>query len=333
MHEQVIYFGAPGTGKSFLVNKHLIDNSVPDENVFRVTVFPEFSYSDFIGQLLPYETPSGNIKFEFDEGQFVKALKKAFQDNSVDVYLVLEEISRGNIAAIFGDVFQLLDRDEEFKSNFKIKNKNIASRIPSLRTDDVYLPSNLNIICTVNTNDQNVYPMDTAFKRRFDWKYVSTMPRIDQATNAVDVGLNNPLLTVRYFKNGLDQSFDISWLSFYCSLNEFITNKINGLGQKEDKQVGQFFIKFSPTLCDDTKSATASVSAKALSDVGNIIRDKLLVYLWQDVQSASFFGNSKSLFSKDMTDFNTLYSGYDKVQVFSDDFIENFLVPNKSNYR
>ena len=333
MHEQIIYFGAPGTGKSFLVDKHLKDKSVPDENIFRVTIFPEFSYSDFIGQLLPYETPSGNIKFEFEEGQFVKALKKAFEDNSVDIYLILEEISRGNIAAIFGDVFQLLDRDEEFKSKFKIKNKNVASRIPALNTDDVYLPSNLNIICTVNTNDQNVFPMDTAFKRRFDWKYVSTLPYVDPATNAVNIDLNNPLLTVKYIHNGVDQSFDISWLSFYCSLNEFVTNKTNGLGQKEDKQVGQFFIKFSPTLCSNSKSADPAVSGPALSEVGNIIRDKLLVYLWQDIQSISFLGNSKSLFSNNMTDFNTLYSGYGTAQVFSDDFIETFLYPNRNNYR
>ena len=205
MHEQIIYFGAPGTGKSHFVNEHL--KSVQEENVFRVTIFPEFSYSDFIGQLLPKETPTGSIKFEFEEGQFTKALKKAFKDTSKDVYLVLEEISRGNIAAIFGDTFQLLDRDEEFKSKFKIRNKDIASRIPSLSSDNVYLPSNFNIICTVNTNDQSVYPLDTAFKRRFEWSYMSTQPAKKAGTSNVDVELNNPLIKIRYKSPAFISSF------------------------------------------------------------------------------------------------------------------------------
>ncbi|WP_199219392.1 AAA family ATPase, partial [Staphylococcus haemolyticus] len=107
---------------------------------------------------------------------FTRALKEAFEEFDKPVYLVIEEVSRGNVAAIFGDIFQLLDRDEYFQSKYPIRNKDVANEIVELDNDMVYLPSNFNIIGTVNTNDQSVFPMDTAFKRRFDWEYVSVKP-------------------------------------------------------------------------------------------------------------------------------------------------------------
>ena len=118
--------------------------------------------------------------FTFKEEPFTQALMEAYADSSKEVFLILEELSRGNVAAIFGDIFQLLDRDSHFVSRYPIRNKNIADKIPSLLTDEVKLPSNFNIICTVNMNDQNVFPMDTAFKRRFDWEYISIDPVIDK---------------------------------------------------------------------------------------------------------------------------------------------------------
>lgn len=330
MHEQVIYFGAPGTGKSHKVGE--IVQTIPEDRIFRVTIYPEFTYSDFIGQLLPEEDSAGRLKFKFKPGQFTKALKKAYSDSSKEVWLILEEISRGNITAIFGDVFQLLDRDDEFKSKFPIKNKDIADQIPQLSNEIVILPSNLNILCTVNINDQSVYPMDTAFKRRFDWKYVSTLPVKDDS-GVYDLALNNPLMTIRYRKNASNMDFKMSWLAFYTSLNSFITSKTLGLGMKEDKQVGQFFIKFAKTIADNTYSANAATADSALKKIDSIIMDKLLVYLWQDIQPCASFGTRKSLFSGQVSDFNTLYYSYMNEQVFSDEFIEGFLKPNENSYR
>ena len=328
MHEQTIYFGAPGTGKSRFVKDHLA--SVPHKNVFRVTIYPEFSYSDFVGQLLPKPSATTGVDFVFHEGPFVQALKQAFVDNSQDVYLVLEEISRGNIAAIFGDLFQLLDRDQYFVSEFPIRNKDISDRIPQLKEGaEVYLPANFNIICTVNTSDQGVFPMDTAFKRRFDWVYMSTEPAKKEGTDKYDGALNNPVVRIRGEGGAV---IETNWLSLYWSLNKFITDKVNGLGQKEDKQLGQFFIKFPENLAKDTHSTNPSIAAKALARVDAILKNKLLIYLWQDVQPSVTFGNAKELFAPTVVDFNSLYFGFETSQIFSNDFITGFLIPNKDKY-
>jgi len=325
MHEQTIYFGAPGTGKSHFVNDLL--SSVPKKNVFRVTIFPEYTYSDFVGQLLPRPSSSAGVDFFFHEGPFVQALKQAFMDNSENVYLVLEEISRGDIAAIFGDLFQLLDRNEYFVSQFPIRNNDISERIPQLRDGaEVYLPANFSIICTVNTSDQGVFPMDTAFKRRFNWVYMSTEPATKNGSTVIDCSLNNPLIRIRSEGGNI---IETNWLSFYRSLNRFITDKNSGLGQKEDKQLGQFFLRFSDDLVRDSYSKEASVSTNAFIKIESIIKNKLLIYLWQDVQPVVAFRTAKGLFAPTIADFNSLYFGYENSQVFSNDFINGFLIPNK----
>ena len=326
-YQQVIYFGAPGTGKSHSVAKALA--GVPSKNIYRVTIYPEFSYADFVGQLLPHEKSGGGIEFKFREGPFVKALRQAFKDSSQNVYLVIEEISRGNITAIFGDLFQLLDRNELFESQFRIRNQEISDCIPQLSTNaEVYLPSNFNIICTVNTNDQSVYPMDTAFKRRFDWIYVSTKPQKASSSDTT-FKLNNPALNIQSDDLGVIKT---NWVSFYSALNSFITNKYTGLGMKEDKQVGQFFIKFPTKTADDTHSPVSTVASKAQTEIERLIRNKLLIYLWQDVQPYNPFAESgMSLFAKSISDFDDLFNGFGTKQVFSDDFL-SVLNADKDKY-
>ena len=329
MHEQIIYFGAPGTGKSHLVKQKL--TGVSNDKIFRVTIHPEYTYSDFIGQLLPEQNPtSRSIEFPFKPGPFTRSLIEAFNDTSTDVYLILEEISRGNVAAIFGDIFQLLDRDKHFVSKYPIRNKNIADQIVHIRTDEIYLPSNFNIIGTVNINDQNVFPMDTAFKRRFDWEYVSTSPAKDAHGNRL-AKLNNPKISVAIDAN---RSNDIktTWQSFYSALNVFITDKDKGLGKNEDKQLGQFFIDFGDTLTTESHSTVTATARDAESKINNIIKNKLLMYLWNDVQGSSSFNMSTRLFSNEIRSFDDLYSNYGVNKVYSDNFIENFLRPNISKY-
>ncbi|MCC4312329.1 McrB family protein [Carnobacterium maltaromaticum] len=327
MHNQEIYYGAPGTGKSRKVKDTLLAE-VPQSNVFRVTIHPEFTYSDFIGQLLPEQTPGG-VDFKFHRGPFTEALVEAYADMSKEVFLVLEELSRGNVAAIFGDIFQLLDRDEYFVSEYPVNNKSIAVEL-SQSTDEIKLPSNLNIIGTVNMNDQNVFPMDTAFKRRFDWKYVSTHPQVSSGTTSVNTKLNNPLIPINY--SGAGGDFEVNWLSFYSALNKFITDKTDGLGKKEDKQLGQFFIKFSDQNIYNSNSDITNNSAftpidktNAQKSIVEMLRNKLLFYLWQDVQGVSGFGSSTSLFADNVINFDTLYENFGTSQVFSDDFLDKFL--------
>lgn len=329
MYEQIIYFGAPGTGKSHLVKEKL--KGVRKDKVFRVTIHPEFTYSDFVGQLLPEEnSKTKTVEFPFKEGPFTRALVEAFSDSNEEVYLILEELSRGNVAAIFGDIFQLLDRNEKFESKYPIRNKNIADKIVQLRTDEIYLPSNFNLIGTVNVNDQNVFPMDTAFKRRFNWQYVSSRPALDQNGHR-DTKLNNPKISIAVDTNPA-HNLDTTWQSFYTALNIFITDKEKGLGKSEDKQLGQFFVDFGKQLIIDSHSGTSAIASAAKMEINNIIKNKLLLYLWQDVQGSTSFNTSAKLFSKEIRSFEDLYENYGKDKVFSESFIEGFLKPNLNVY-
>ena len=322
-YKQIIYFGAPGTGKSFEAKELL--SGINKENKFRTTIHPEFTYSDFVGQLLPDSDGKNGVDFIFKPGPFTQALKKAFSDSNVNVYLVLEELSRGNVAAIFGDIFQLLDRNKYFESMYPVRNKNVADQIVELIEDEIYLPSNFNIIGTVNTNDQSVFPMDTAFKRRFDWQYISIHPVKDKDTGKRKAKLNNPKLVVDKNNNKSD-SIKLSWHAFYTSLNNFITKKDNGLGRNEDKQIGQFFLDFSEDIITKSHSANYIEAQKAQEAITDMIKNKLLLYLWQDVQGSSSL-NENSIFDKSITSFDALYSTYGSDKVFSEVLINDFLYP------
>ena len=329
MHEQLILFGAPGTGKSFEVKDRLA--AYGDDKKFRVTIHPEFLYTDFVGQLLPDTSPVATSPFTFKEGPFTQALMEAYSDSNKEVFLILEELSRGNVAAIFGDIFQLLDRDSHFESRYPIRNKNIADKIPTLVTDEIKLPSNFNIICTVNMNDQNVFPMDTAFKRRFEWEYVSTEPVINKNTGVRDSQLNNPKINIAIDSNR-DNDLETTWQSFYMALNSFITDKNNGMGKKEDKQVGQFFVDFNSSLVADSHSTVAAIAGAANQKINKLIRNKLLIYLWQDVQGINTMQNTVSLFDKKINSYDDLYRNFGNDKVFSDEFINNFLTPSLTKY-
>lgn len=329
MHKQLILFGAPGTGKSYEIKNRLA--SYGDEKKFRVTIHPEFLYTDFVGQILPDTSPTATTPFIFKEGPFTRALMEAYTDSSKDVFLILEELSRGNVAAIFGDIFQLLDRDDHFESRYPIRNKNIADKIPTLTTDEVKLPSNFNIICTVNMNDQNVFPMDTAFKRRFEWEYISTDPVVDTVTGKINSHLNNPKVKIA-IDTIRNNDLKTTWQSFYMALNKFITDKENGLGKKEDKQVGQFFIQFNATLVADSHSMNSSVADIANEEINRMIRNKLLVYLWQDVQGISMIKSNISLFDKSINSYDDLYKKFGDDKVFSNEFINDFLIPGQNKF-
>jgi hypothetical protein len=303
---QKIFYGAPGTGKSYKIDEMLKIENIEKDQIFRVTFHPEFSYSDFIGQLLPtIEDIKGDktITYSFSKGIFTQSIEKAYEDTSKNVFLILEEMSRGDVAAIFGDIFQLLDREQDGPqkgySRYFINNDIIAKDISYINDNKIKLPPNLNILGTVNTSDQNVFVMDTAFKRRFDWEYISTKPiKIDK-----DTYLNNPSLK---FIDKDGTSIDTDWVHLYISLNKYIAKK-EYLELGEDKQIGQFFIEF-------TKNETPeSLKTK--------IQNKLLQYLWNDIHKATFKRNI-SLFSSSISSFSALHELFgDDKNVFSEDFI------------
>lgn len=301
---QVMFYGAPGTGKSYSISS-LIKQSYPsfneyDDNpyVFRTTIYRDYSYFDFIGNIMPV-TKDGKISYEFVPGIFTTALFAALrnQDSGIDVYLILEEMSRGDIASIFGDIFQLLDRDDTGKSMYGINNKSIYEYLILNRAlkpgYKIVIPKNLHIIGTVNTSDQNVNVIDTAFKRRFDFKYVGVKP-IKSTNNCY---INN-------FSIKFTSAKEYEWVKLYQAINYVI---INDLGLAEDKQLGPFFLKDKG---DDDLNREQ-------------VANKLLHYLWQDVERVSY--TSGSLFADGITSFSQLYSAFEKQEnILSKSVIEQY---------
>lgn len=296
---QNIYFGAPGTGKSYGVDK-LIRNCYPDiENkdnpfVFKTTVYSDYSYYKFIGNIMP-TSKNGEIRYDFKAGIFSQALAMAFEYSDKEIFLIVEEMSRGNIASIFGDIFQLLDRDENGVSEYSINNDLIIQHFDEKGINigkKIFLPRNFHIIGTVNTSDQNVNVIDTAFKRRFEFVYVDVSPVYKDGTT-----INEYVFTL------VDKEFE--WNKLYMSLNELITTKLE-LG--EDKQIGQFFIKFNNYSNDAQKFAA--------------IQNKLLHYLWDDVQGA-VISDEYRIFNKEYKTFSSVYKDFgEKVNVFSEELID-----------
>lgn len=163
--ENILLYGVPGSGKSWTIQHEYCD----DEKCMERLVFhPDYMYSDFVGQILPVvkKDDAGNekVRYEFKPGPFTKILKKAYEDPKKSYYLVIEEINRGNAPAIFGEIFQLLDRMDEDKEGYKkgtseygITNENIALEVYGNADTKVRIPANLSILGTMNTSDQNVF--------------------------------------------------------------------------------------------------------------------------------------------------------------------------------
>ena len=210
-----------------------------------------------------------NITYEFLPQVFTNAYIKAWEDTSKPVYLIIEEINRGNCAQIFGDLFQLLDRDKETgQSEYPIKaDKDLVAHIEKvlgaghegIKNGELCLPPNLIIYATMNTSDQSLFPMDSAFKRRWDWEYVPINYNKD-----IDSGK---------FVIEVDDATKYSWVEFLESVNDKIYDATNS----EDKQMGNFFIK---------KSIKA-----------NEFVNKVMFYLWNEVCKEEY-GTQRNFFRK-----------------------------------
>ena len=280
IENQIIYYGAPGTGKSFKIDKILSEGRIPSASIKRVTFYPDYTYSDFVGGIRP-EKDGTSIKYVYKGGPFAEALRDAFKGTS---YLIIEEINRGNPAAIFGDVFQLLDRDKDGRSKYTITNKELleflkkdAEVAAKLTEDKVFIPSGLHILCTMNTADQNVFVLDTAFKRRFRMEYVP----IDFSVFDTDKNLSRYKDLTSVFTGvaelsiiedetdiiGLPENMERNWPTFAQVVNAKIDTINHNEGDliSEDKKLGPFFVTIEE-INDRQKFA-----------------DKVLYYLKQDV--------------------------------------------------
>ena len=296
---QKIFYGAPGTGKSFSIKSVIAEHMSIDvdqvdmeaDNIFRTTFHPDYDYAQFVGCYKPTKEKNGDITYDFVPQVFVNALVEAYggvqpaksssntsatTDQVADgetkkddlneeetvveqtvesevetqavkpVYLVIEEINRGNCAQIFGDIFQLLDRNANGESEYSISvdrdlREYLEINCPNaICNGKIKLPANLSIIATMNTSDQSLFPMDSAFKRRWEWEYV----KIENKTD---------------FEIEVDATHKYNWKDFQKAVNDIIKVKTNS----EDKQMGDYFIKKNVTL--------------------NEFVNKVMFYLWNDI--------------------------------------------------
>lgn len=273
--DQTIYYGCPGTGKSFEVKRiaegkngddiiwyepatkdnkecRKIEWKPSDEdkkhlanNIFRTTFHPDYDYATFVGCYKPGKDDDGNLDYRFVPQVFTNAYISALRHPEDPTYLIIEEINRGNCAQIFGDLFQLLDRtngesDYEIKPDTELAKYLASEGVPS---ESLKLPANLHIYATMNTSDQSLFPMDSAFKRRWAMEYKSIDYEQEDA---------------KKFKITIGNKVYL-WIEFLQMVNEMIV----GATTSEDKQMGEFFIK------DD-------IGVKEFTN-------KVMFYLWNDV--------------------------------------------------
>lgn len=325
---QIIYYGAPGTGKSHKIKAQL--EGVSKENIFRITFHPDSDYSTFVGAYKPtMEKPidkiyakgeliskltemkeggvtyspqkfgakywqslkqlnlsdkkdilqacgmSDNYTVEFDKGMavgeeylacsnesriiysfvpqaFLNAYMQAYRKPDEKIYLIIEEINRGNCAQIFGDLFQLLDRGANGKSEYTIKadadlksflEEELGEDNPGIKDGELCLPSNLYIYATMNTSDQSLFPIDSAFKRRWDWEYEPIKYKNTDWKIVID-------------------GTEYSWTSFQRKVNDKILN----VTSSEDKMLGDYFVNPSDGVITE-----------------KVLLNKILFYLWNDV--------------------------------------------------
>lgn len=271
----ILLYGVPGSGKSYTIQKEYCS----DENRMERLVFhPDYTYSDFVGQILP-DVSEGSVTYRFMPGPFTSILKKAYENPAQEFFLIIEEINRGNAPAIFGEVFQLLDRKEDINdehddgfsigtSEYGISNTNIATIVYGDPNHKVRIPSNLSIIGTMNTSDQNVFTLDTAFQRRWAMRMVNS----SFENVAAD------------FRNHLILDTDITWEGFCDGINTIILQKSARITSSEDKRLGPYFIHKSDLVFDPEEDNAQADDATKMKACRNNRRfaEKVLKYLWDD---------------------------------------------------
>lgn len=293
----VLLYGVPGSGKSWTIEHEYCK---PESVVERLVFHPDYTYSDFIGQILPAVSEDGQVRYKFTPGPFTNILRESYNHPNKEYILIIEEINRGNAPAIFGEMFQLLDRKVEISdigdngypigtSEYGITNMDIAEEMygKDRKTEKVRIPSNLSIIGTMNTSDQNVFTLDTAFQRRWD------MRLIENDFASVDRSLADAEI--------LDTG--VTWRKFCVEINEIIVGNSARITSAEDKRLGAYFVHARDLKYDDTmgdlkeydalrvKETSGSLTAEEKFKIA-MVRDamrqnrkfpeKVIKYLWDD---------------------------------------------------
>lgn len=316
---QRIFFGAPGTGKSYRLNKEA--SKYFGSNYERVTFHQNYMYGNFVGAFKPFpedtgetylnKKPKKSIVYKYVPGPLMRLLVKALKNRNTNYLMLIEEINRANVAAVFGDFFQLLDCKEDGESEYSISTSEDLRMYIEAELSDVdedtkiyikgkigeeydrlILPSNIYIWSTMNSADQGVMPMDTAFKRRWEFTYIG----IDEALE--------DMVVAKEFENymfRISRESVAKWNDFRVEVNKRLLDcKVS-----EDKLIGPYFISKSILKSRDLDKITETIKNKVLmyiyDDVGKPHRNNLFVSEKASTYSllcSNFDKNGKAIFRK-----------------------------------
>jgi len=278
--ENILYYGAPGTGKSYTAKT---SGDHEGAKAFRTVFHPDMQNSDFVGSLKPAISEKGDVSYKFRPGPFSRAIRYARDNPSERVHLVIEELNRAMAAAVFGELFQLLDRNKYGASEYAVEAP--SDEFAEWYGEEIIkLPSNLWILATMNSADQGVYPLDTAFRRRWRQVYVPldyNKAPTGNITIIVDLGVGSK----------------IPWPIFVETLNNFLAIRLD---IPEDRLVGPRFLSEAELESGD-------------------LPGKLLIYLWDDL--LRHHGRNK-LFSGTIRTYGSLDKAVNEKQpIFNADFL------------
>ena len=320
----ILLYGVPGSGKSWTIEHEYCPAG---SHVERLVFHPDYTSSDFIGQILPVvdKENDNQVTYEFTPGPFTTILRDAYANPAQEYILIIEELNRGNAPAIFGDIFQLLDRMVAEKtvdgikypagtSEYEITNKNVAQEVYKDPSHKIRIPSNLSILATMNTSDQNVFTLDTAFQRR--WK----MRLIENSFENVRPSLTDcPILDT-----------EVTWSRFCKVINKQIVGNKAKMASSEDKRLGVYFVhendlrhdnadepvnhdtiraelhellkaEMEDNITEDQKTRLKAIRAALKQN--RIFPEKVIKYLWDD----AFKFNPEAIFdTKDNKELDSL---------------------------
>ena len=340
--ENVLLYGVPGSGKSWTIEHEYCK---PGSVIERLVFHPDYTYSDFIGQILPAVAEDGQVSYKFTPGPFTNILRESYHNPGTEYILIIEEINRGNAPAIFGEVFQLLDRKVEIldidddgfpvgTSEYGITNMNIAEEMygKDRKTEKVRIPSNLSIIGTMNTSDQNVFTLDTAFQRRWDMRLIENdFANVDSTLADAEI---------------LDTT--VTWRNFCVEINKIVVGNSARMTSAEDKRLGAYFVhlrdlKFNDAMGDlkeydalrkkESKGALTPEEKTQIAVIRDAMRqnrkfpEKVIKYLWDD----AFKFNREVIF--EVTEYQSLEQvirafmyakGLERFKVFKDNVRDAF---------
>lgn len=275
--ENILLYGVPGAGKSHRIATKFCS----DENrMVRVVFHPDYTYSDFVGQILPV-VEGKDLSYKFTAGPFTQIMKLANDNPGQMYYLVIEEINRGNAPAIFGELFQLLDRKDEDgysedvigESEYGIVNYEVANEVYGNKDFKIRIPSNLTLLATMNTADQNVFTLDTAFQRRWNMQQIEN--------NVLEAKHADTVIT----------GTDVTWGSFASVVNDLIIENSAEIASSADKRLGAYFVKAKELRAD-------------------LFSEKVLKYLWDD----AFKFDHGLIFRDDINSLETIISTYEHAE-------------------